>query len=144
MKLLIYETTGDWAAAWRREISSRATIVEIRILDDLFAELTQSPTAVVGFEISPDRVGLSATAVAQVVRRYPRALVVVLADRKLAGYEILLREVGVMHIVFSPRQVTEIAAIVERRLAAEPQNDFNAEGIPLEEQILARLPWSEI
>jgi DNA-binding NarL/FixJ family response regulator len=141
MKLVIYETTGDWAAMLRREVMPQVVVVETRSLDDLQRELSQSSAAVVGIEISAGRVSSSITAVAQTARRFPNTAIVALASRGLRRYEAVLREAGATHVVFSSRQVGEIAAIVKRRLAAEPENDFNAEETSLEEQVFARLPW---
>jgi hypothetical protein len=140
-KLILFEYTGQWASALRRELPQGVALVETRSLADLQHELEQAPSAVVGMEIAGDRVETSLAAIGQLVGKFPHAVIVALAQRRLAGYESLLREAGAAHVVFSSRQISEIAAIAGRRLAAEPDNDFNAGELNWQQQLAARLPW---
>lgn len=128
--------------ALRRERLPHAAVVETRSIDQLLEELARSTAAVVAIEVADNRIESSIAAVAQTARWHPGAVIVALANRKLGGYETVLREVGAAHVVVSPRQAREIVAIASQRLAATGENDFNAEEGSLEQQILARLPWN--
>lgn len=135
MKLLIYESTGDWAAAIRRA-ASRLPMVELRSFDDLQAELSRWPASVAVIEVAAARVEPAVRVIRDLTMRFPNAVVVAAAERSLVRSERLLREVGASHVVFSPRCTGEIVDIARRRLAADGPNDFNAEEMS---QILSQL-----
>jgi DNA-binding NarL/FixJ family response regulator len=141
MKIVIYEATGDWAVALRRELSPPVVVLETRSADEMFRELSQFPAAVAAVEITESRAESAIASVAKVSRQFPRAAVVALADRGLSRFESIVREAGAAHVVYSTRQAREIAAIAQQHLAGGDQNDFNAEDGSFEQQILARLPW---
>jgi hypothetical protein len=141
MKIVIYEATGDWAAALRREAFPQNTIVETRSADELLRELSQSPLGVAAIEISVSRIESAIATVTRISGKFPRAAVVALADRGLSRFESIVREAGAVHVIFSIRQSCEIAAIAQKHLASCGQNDFNAEEGNYEQQILTRLPW---
>jgi hypothetical protein len=138
MRLLIFESTGDWAAALRREFSVGVAIVQLRSLEDLWNELMHDPQAVVVMEVAADRMEPWAGAIEKVARYYPDTVMVAVGDRGLRECETVLREAGAAHVVFSPRSVAEIAAIARRRLAADGSNDFNAQRRTLVEQLIER------
>jgi hypothetical protein len=141
MKIVIYEATGDWAAALRREASPPLGIAETRSMDELLDALSQSSAAVAAIEISTSRVESGIAAVVRISRQFPRASIVALADRALGGFEPIIRESGVAHVIYSARRAAEIAAIAQKHLASMDENDFNAEEDNYEQQIFARLPW---
>jgi hypothetical protein len=141
MKIVIYEATGDWAVALRREALPPLGVVETRSTDELLRELSQSPAAVVAIEISASRIEDAIAKVAKIGRQFPRAVIVALTNRPLGRLEPIIRESGAAHVVSSTRQAAEITAIAQKHLASMDQNDFNAEEGNYEQQILAHLPW---
>jgi hypothetical protein len=140
MKIVIYEAAGDWAAALRREVSPQIGIVETRTTDEIFRELTQSPTSIAAVEVAKGRAEIAIATIAKINRQFSHAIVVAVAARGMIGLEVLLREAGAMHAIFSTRQAREIAAIAQKHLASMDQNDFNAEEGNFDQQIAARLP----
>ncbi|MCC7087246.1 MAG: hypothetical protein IT427_19765 [Pirellulales bacterium] len=140
MNIVIYEATGDWAAALRRENSPQA-IVETRSVDELLHELAKSVAVVAAIEITDRHIESSMTTISRVSRRFPRIAVVALTDRKLSRMEWFIRESGAAHVVFSTRYAREIAAVAQQHLAGRDQNEFNTEESNLANQYLGHLPW---
>lgn len=131
------ERTGRWAVALRRAMPE-IVLRETRTAAECGDELAAAPASVVAIEVSAARLDEAAAFVADLAGRYPSARVVVVAERGLAQYEWLFRELGAAAWTDSPRDLAAVVAIARRHLAeaASP-----APGI--REQILARLPWSE-
>jgi hypothetical protein len=105
-------------------------------LDDCFAELAASPASFVVLELGGD--------VAEVLRRlvrqpreFPGARVAVVAERRQAAYEWLMREAGAVHFLCSPRRVGPLAQMACRHLAQVPPLQQN-----ITERIWASLPWT--
>jgi hypothetical protein len=141
MKIVIYEATGSWATALRREASPPLGIVETRSMDELLRELSKSPTAVAAIEISTSPIESAIATAAKIARGFSRTVIVALADRILGRFEPIIRESGAAHVVYSTRQAAEIVAIAQKHLASMDENDFNAEEGNYEQQIFAHLPW---
>jgi DNA-binding NarL/FixJ family response regulator len=140
-RLIVLERDGHWAAALRRELDDAAVrIVETRSWDEVWQLLGQSPSALVAAELSPATPERTLAALARIERVYPQAAIIVLADRRLAGYRDLLLEAGALHFISSPRRLPEIGAILRRR-AARFDGPVAADD-PLEE-IRNNLPWSD-
>jgi hypothetical protein len=70
-------------------------------------------------------------------REFPLARVAVVAGRRLAAYELAVREAGAVHFTCSGRGLRPLVDIVCRHLAAVPQSPSS-----LVEQVWASLPWA--
>jgi PleD family two-component response regulator len=135
-RLLVCERTGRWAVALRRELAEAGVRVwETRTLDDCCQELAESPASFVILEVGGNVVGLL-RCLARQRREFPRARMAVVADRRWAGYEGLLREAGATSFLSSPRRIAELAQLACRHLAQVPPPVQS-----LAERIWAGLPW---
>jgi hypothetical protein len=133
---MVCERTGRWAVALRRELAEAGVRVwETRTLDDCWEELAQSPASFVILELAGDVAGLL-RCLARQAREFPRARLAVVADRRLAGYQWLMREAGAVCFCCSPRRVGRLAQLACRHLAQVPPPPQS-----LTERIWAGLPW---
>ena len=164
--LILLERTSRWAAAFRREMRKAATsrgreslarlvhdngqtvlakdggpplpltLQEIRSLPQCQRELEASPNSVVAVEVLPHNLVAVAKALSEWSRRFPDARFIALAARGLEAHELLLREAGAIHVIFSPRSLSPLLRLIRRHLARAPQPKLT-----LENYIWARLPW---
>ena len=137
-RLIVCERTGCWAVALRRELADAGVRVwETRTLADCFDELAESPASFVVLELGGDVAGLLGCLTRQ-GREFRRARLAVVADRRLAGYEWLMREAGAVRFFCSPRQIGRLAQLACRHLAQVPPPPQD-----LTERIWAGLPWGK-
>ena len=164
--LILLERTSRWAAAFRREMRKAVqprgreslarlvhdngqtvlskdggpplplTLQEIRSLPQCQRELEASPNSVVAVEVLPHNLVAVAKALSEWSRRFPDARFLALAARGLEPHELLLREAGAIHVIFSPRSLSPLLRLIRRHLARVPQPKLT-----LENYIWARLPW---
>ena len=76
----------------------------------------------------------------QIGARHAAACPLVVADRVMADYQWLARELGAVHFVTSPRRLDELLAIVRRRFDSLPAAQRTS-GESIFETILESLPW---
>ena len=166
MPLIVLERTSRWAATFRREMRKAVqprgreslarlvhdngqtvrakdsrpllplTLQEIRSLPQCQRELEASPNSVVAVEVLPHNLVAVAKALSEWSRRFPDARFIALAARGLEAHELLLREAGAIHVIFSPRSLSPLLRLIRRHLARAPQPKLT-----LENYIWARLPW---
>jgi hypothetical protein len=136
--VIVCERTGAWARALRRELDDfAARIVETRSLSECRQELAASSASVVALEFTAATTDATLEFLSRLLSDFPRGQAVVLAGRDRRAWEWLVRELGAVHVVRSPRQMPSVAEIVRRHLDAfPPQPD-------LAEQILAELSWGD-
>jgi hypothetical protein len=143
MKLIVFESTGDWAAELTRRLPPAVSLVETRTLDDVWSELDGTP-AIVALEFTPPRAETLLAALIRLDREFPQAVSVVLANASHAGWEPICREAGAVQFIASRRNVDQLIKLVRHQLAVSPCELVSApvENTSLEEQILAGLPWA--
>jgi hypothetical protein len=136
-RLIVCERTGRWAATLRRELASSGVRVwETRTLDGCFEELTASPASFAVLELSGDLSELLRH-LARQRREFPAARSAVVAERRQAGYEWLLREAGVVHFLCSPRRAGLLGQMAYRHLVQTPPVQQS-----ITDRIWSSLPWS--
>ena len=138
-RFLMCERSGRWAVALRgvrRPDDPR--MWETRSLDDCWRELEVSPRSMVAVEATLANVETLVRWMKRVESGFPRAHVIVLAQRELECGQWLLREAGARHVVFSPRDVRGVARMVRRYLAATPPDDDSTR-----QRIWRQLPWGD-
>lgn len=139
-RLIVCEKTGRWAAALRHAAGScELPLVEVRSLQQLERELIDSPAAMAAVEVSAASLVRVATHVAAWRSRFAGSAILLLADEELQPLEAPLREVGVVHAAFSPRDLSGMVRLIRRHLARAPRPALTLEG-----SILARLPWPAV
>lgn len=137
-RLIVCERTGRWAAAIRHELKgSGVRVWETRGLDDCWNELANSPASFVVLELGGDVVELLGRMAAQ-PRAFPTARLAIVADRRLADHEWMMREAGAVEFVDSLRRVGRLAQLACRHLAQIPPPQLG-----LTERIWASLPWGQ-
>jgi hypothetical protein len=142
MKLFFFETDGQWAALARRRFSGDISVVEIRNLDELWSQLSQSAESVVAIQWTTANDETLLAALARIACEFPRVTTIVLAARDLAAWANLCREMGATHFIISTRQIVEIVEIAKRKMQSGAASAAGQdETIPLEERILNGLPW---
>jgi len=137
-RIITSEPSGRWAVALRRELGGEATVEEARSVAECWQRLADAPASMVVVEVTTGNVEALLARLAQRQREFPRSRVAVVAERRLAGYEWLLREAGAVMFVTSPRRLAPLAAAARRHLEAQPEP-----AVGTAERIWAGLPWSE-
>jgi len=138
--VLICEAGGDWAALLRRDISGGATVIEVGQLDELWTRLRETPRAVVAMELRSKSGWELLGTLRRLNREFPQALAVVLVQRHLRDWEDICREAGAVAFIASPRSIGDLVEIVRGRVRSG--SDWIAgDEVPLEDRILADLPW---
>jgi hypothetical protein len=120
-------------------------LIETRHLDEVWERLPRFKTTMVALELTLNRAEQVLTGLIRLDHEFPQTAAVVLAERSLAGWEQITREAGAVHFIASPRKLEEIALLVRHRVAAKLEYRLSSQeqALPLEEQILADLPWGD-
>ncbi len=137
-RLIVCEQTGAWAIALRREPAGVGLPVhETRGIAECWKVLAVAPASLVVVELTAATVEELLRRMLHLPRDFPRAKVVVVAERGLAQYEWLAREAGAVHFACSPRQAGTLVALARRHLEKTPlpQRTFA-------EQVWEGLPWA--
>jgi hypothetical protein len=145
MHLIICERTDQWATVIIPWLPSRVSCIETRSLDEIWKLLVNAPAAVVALELTDGRQEELLTALRRLDVEFPQAVAIVLAERTLAHWEILLREAGAVQFVNSLRAVDQVIQIVAQRAALSPPlaQATNNQSVSWEEQMFATLPWTK-
>jgi len=113
-------------------------LIETRRLSDCQAEIRQAPGAFVTIELTVERCDEALRLMMELSRWRPGTAFTVVADRNWRNYEPLVRELGALHFVVSPRQIHPLAVMAARHLSQWSESEQT-----LTERTLARLPWSD-
>ncbi|HEV3415982.1 MAG TPA: hypothetical protein VG056_04195 [Pirellulales bacterium] len=141
-QLIVLERDGHWAAALHLELdSTRIRLFEIRSWAECWERLAQCPTALVAAELTGEGAGQMLSALSRLDREFPKAALVALADRRLAGYRDLIREAGAVHFIISPRRLGEVSELLRRRAERFPAAE--AADNPTD-KIRENLPWNDL
>ncbi len=137
------EPRGDWLVACRRALAAipdgdQIRLVDTRTVADCREAIQNSPGAFVTVELNAACCDEALKLMMELSRWWPQMAFAVTAPRAWRNYEALVRELGAVHCVVSPRQVRPLADMAVRHLARSLESD----GSP-PERTLARLPWSE-
>jgi hypothetical protein len=136
--LFLYERTGRWAASLRRHgLVERLQLIETRSLAELDEELALWRGGLVGLELSEDSAGRIVEWLARHELKCGSAIALVFADRKLAGYEMLCRELGAVHFVVSQLEVIELGPFFDRYLSGAASGTLDDPATSLEDRVYA-------
>lgn len=138
-RCLVCERTGDWATALRSALGSNATrIVETRSWSDLVVELQDAPASVVCLESAGTPPDELVRRLGRLHRDFPLARAIVLADPATIDGEPAWRDVGVVEVARTRRDLRAAARIVERHCGslADRDDSFRA-------GLWRRLPWGD-
>lgn len=137
-RLIVYERTGAWALALRRELPPEIRTGPTRSLAETWEALRRAPASFLVLELAPRQAEALLGRLLRLEREYPLARAAIVADRALADYEWLMRQAGAVHFTCSPRRLGGLAGVVGRHLAAVAPPDRGALA-----EIWAGLPWGE-
>ncbi|HEY2761082.1 MAG TPA: hypothetical protein VGI75_10070 [Pirellulales bacterium] len=144
MHVIIYETSGDWAALIRRRSPPGIVLIETRSIDEAMDTLKASPHSMVLLQLHPRQSERILTLLRRIERDFHRAATVVLGNHHLRSWENLVREAGAIDYLQSPRQISRIIDLLEHHLglarlgASETDSELS-----LEERIQRNLPWGD-
>ena len=136
--VIVCETDGHWAVAMRREAGNgQPPLRETRSLAECWELLERHAASFAVVEMTRANLDGLLTRLAGLRSRFPRARLAVVADRRLAAAQWLVREAGAVHVVTSPRQVKPLVSMAYRHVvaAASPRRG-------LAEETWKCLPWS--
>jgi len=137
-RLIICETTGRWAVAFRRALADQSEhIEETRGLAGCARQLGRNPGSIVAIEVTAVNLDAVLVAVPDWLNRFPHCRCMALVEPELDAAEALLREAGAVAVLRATREVPTAARLVEQHSATAPTPD-----LPLEQAILSSLPWA--
>jgi hypothetical protein len=138
-RCILCERSEKWVVALRRPLQMVGhRVFETRSLDECWNEVVAHPASLVGMEATRTNLEVLVPWMTRFARAFPSARVVVLGSRGLEASQWLLREVGAVHVVFSPRDWPPLVRIVQRHLgAAAGQGDSDRQ------RVWRRLPWAD-
>ena len=138
-RIIVCESTGRWAVALRRELGPLAAhLEETRSVIACWDRLAEVPESLIVAEVTTGNLERLLAKMARLESQFPRARVVVVADRRLADHEWLMREIGATMFVTSPRRLAPLAELARRHLAARSSQPSG-----VLERIWSELPWAE-
>ena len=136
-RLLVCERSGQWAGALRHELAETGLHVwETRSLAECWELLAATPASFVVVELTESHAEGLLRRMTRLERDFPLAQVAVVAQRRLADWQWLVREAGAVHFTCSPRQLAPLAEMACRHLAGVPPPPQS-----LTDRIWAALPW---
>lgn len=136
-RLIVCEREGEWAVGLRRELPEPGVRVdEVRSLPECWAMLARWPASLLVVELTRRNARALIERMARLGREYPRARIVVVAERSLAPWEWRMREAGAVHFTVSSRRLASLARLAVRHLDTAPRPERT-----LVERIWDHLPW---
>jgi hypothetical protein len=137
--VILNERGGAWTAAVRRQLPAEVRLYPARGLGECAAELAQHPGSLLALELTERNAMHVVALVDRMSRRFPGAVLIVLAQRGLEGFEGLCREAGAIYFTNSPRALAGLKGIVRRHF----ERAFKPPALSLAEQTWNDLPWSD-
>ena len=136
-RLLVCERSGQWAGALRRELADAGLHVwETRSQAECWELLAATPASFIVAELTESHAEGLLRRMMRLERDFPLARLAVVAERRLADWQWLVREAGAVHFTCSPRQLAPLAEMACRHLASVPPPPQN-----LTDRIWTALPW---
>ena len=136
-RLIVCERDGHWAVALRRALAPEwGRILQTRSLPECWAELATRPASFVVVELTNENRDGLLDRLVRLQHKFPLARAAVVAERRLAQYEWLMREATAVHFECSPRRSDLVAQLAARHLAHAP--------VPTQsttQRLWAGLPW---
>ena len=136
-RLIVCERAGQWAVGLRRELPAPGIrVLETRSAAECWNTLARWPASFLVVELTRSNAEALIERMASLGRHFPLARVAVVAGRRHARCEWLLREAGAVHFTVSPRRLGPLARLAVRHLAAAPRPELT-----VTERMWASLPW---
>jgi hypothetical protein len=107
----------------------------VRSIQECSEQLTHCQRALVGIAVTSENLTAMLDLQLRLAQDHPDVSLIVLAERGLETYELLFREGGAAHVVFSPRELASVIELLARystRIGSGPLTP---------ERIWAELPW---
>ncbi len=139
-RVILCERSGAWAPAVARHLPGNVGLRETRGLAECAAELAETPTSLLALEVTRQNFAAVLALVTRIGGKFPRARVIILAQRGLDDYEWALREAGAIHFTSSPRRLLGLASLIRRHFAGIPAPPIAS----LAAQAWDDLPWSDV
>lgn len=142
--LIFCERSGQWAAAWRiawrRRLRGAEPRADIRVSEtrspaECLEMIESAPAAFVVLELTAADCERALDLLFEISARYRSAAAAVAAERSMKDYQWLVRELGAVHFLVSPRELPTLAGMVERFAVRSPRE------LEFEESVWASLPW---
>jgi hypothetical protein len=145
--LILCERSGGWAVAWRKCWAATVGRRPCRVVEtrsaaecrDVLQELKRAGTAA-GFvvaELSAAQLTETLDLLATIEREFPEFRTAAVANRSLqAMLDPVVRELGAVDLVVSPRRLAPLVRTAAKHLARQAGRELNER-----ERIMDSLPW---
>lgn len=146
-RLIFCERSGQWAAAWRiawnRRLRGAEPAADVRVREtrspaECLDEIKAIPSAFVLLELTAADCDRTLDLLFEIATRRRGAGAAVAAERSMKHYEWLVRELGAVRFLVSPRELPALVGVVERFAERLPQRELD-----FEESVWAGLPWGD-
>lgn len=139
--VVICEKSGQWATWWRGLKPSLARLpvprlIETRSAGECCAVLDSAAAAFAVVELTPTHADAVLELLGEQERRWPQAVVAIVAERSMHAWEPLVREAGAMAWITSPRRLQSLVDMAARyaQWHATPLESVR-------DAVTASLPW---
>jgi hypothetical protein len=136
-RLIVCERTGHWAVRLRRDWGEGLRLEETRSLAEAWQALGAAPASFLVVELTATGAEGLIQRLSALERQFPLARAAVVAGRRLAAYEIAVREAGAVEFICSGRGLRPLVDAIRRHLLAVPPSPGG-----LAERIWSSLPWA--
>jgi hypothetical protein len=116
----------------------QSCLYETRHFEDCWQQAVARPASLVALEAIPAHAEALVATLVRYRLALPQLPVLVLASRQMEPWQWFLRELGAVHVVFSPRALGPLVRIVQRHW-----NRLDRESTLPRTLVWRRLPWAE-
>lgn len=135
--IVVCEADGTWAALLRRELGDDShALRETRSPAECVEVAANSAGGVVVCELDENRIDDTLALLLEIAIRFPAYRVVIVAKREFAYLEPLVRELGAIYMITSPRQLRAVVDLTRRHLAR-----VELPSQTITERVWDNLPW---
>lgn len=141
--MIFCERGGQWATAWRIAWRRRLRGADIRVREtrspaECLETIESAPAAFIVLELTAADCDRTLDLLFEISTRYRCAAVAVAAERSMKDYQWLVRELGAVQFLVSPRELPTLAGMAERFAARVPPRELD-----FQDSVWASLPWGE-
>jgi len=136
--VVVCERDGIWAALLDRELDTSLAVRETRTPGECLDVVTTFAGGVVVCELTEAHLNDTLALMMNLNLRFPAFRIVVVTTGKFAHLEPLVRELGAIHVITSPRKLPVLADLIPRHLA---RLHFPSQSMT--QRFWGNLPWPE-
>jgi hypothetical protein len=138
-QLIVYEKTGKWASALRRELDQRFVdrLFETRLLGHCEEQVNAHPCSITAIEQTWNNYDSVLLLLDRIHREIPTARTIVLDNTRDSQIVCMNQVAGAIHVTDSKLRLRHAARLIQRHFARFPATSSQFE------ELVRRLPWGD-